>query len=467
MFQRGLFVFRQDLRITDNTGLIAAMEQCDEVIPVFVFDEPILARFQKPDARVGFLIETLRDLQAQLRSRGSNLWIFHGVSTQILPQIAETIKCNAIFRNKSYGIGSTARDQEIAHWCARNDISVQTYVDYLLVEPSQVETRKVFTPFYHLWQTVTKRLPAGEPIVLKPTWNILFETFWSSLLNINVDAVYERLEAKKQSFWSRAHCEQRMHIIPITHYDDQRNFPEIERGTSMLSPYLRFGLVSPRQVLARVIDGSTPGTIWDGDSVTMDKKVFKNSFVSELAWREFRWHIDWWFPETRSVAFQEKRRHIRWENREDRFLAWKEWCTGYPIVDAGMRQLRAMGRMHGRVRMIVASFLCKDLLIDWVWWERYFADLLMDYDAAVNMGNRQRSASVGADPKPLRIFNPILQSQKFDPDATYIKRWLPELSHVPAVQLHDPITFDLPRHTPIVNHYVTSKMAKELYKGVR
>lgn len=158
-----------------------------------------------------------------------------------------------------------------------------------------------------------------------------------------------------------------MSQIPIRDYNDRRNFPADTSGTSSLSPYLRFGLISPRQVLARVIDQSTPGTLWDSDGVTMDKKIFKNSFVSELAWREFWRHIDRWFPEARSVAFQEKRRAIQRRNNEERFAAWKEARTGYPIVDAGMRQLATMGRMHGRVRMIVASFLCKDLLIDRTW----------------------------------------------------------------------------------------------------
>ncbi len=176
-----------------------------------------------------------------------------------------------------------------------------------------------------------------------------------------------RLGAQTQSFRSREHCDAALNQIPVADYDDRRNFPSDTSGTSMLSPYLRFGLVSPRQVLAHVIDQATPGTMWDNNGVTMDKKIFKNSFVSELAWREFRRHIDRWFPETRSVVFQEKRRNIRWENNQEWFAAWKEARTGYPIVDAGMRQLREMGRMHGRVRMIVASFLCKDLLIDWAW----------------------------------------------------------------------------------------------------
>ncbi len=153
---------------------------------------------------------------------------------------------------------------------------------------------------------------------------------------------YERLGAARCDFRSREHCDIVLGNIPVADYDDRRNFPSDTSGTSMLSPYLRFGLVSPRQVLARVIDQSTPGTIWDSDGVTMDKKIFKNSFVSELAWREFRRHIDRWFPETRSVAFQEKRRNIRWENNQEWFAAWKEARTGYPIVDAGMRQLSTM-----------------------------------------------------------------------------------------------------------------------------
>ncbi len=467
MSSRGLFIFRQDLRLSDNTALLNACAQCKELIPVFIFDEPILVQFTRPDARVGFLIETVFALKKELQAMGSDLLIFHWVSTELIPLLTKELQIDAVFRNKSYGVGSRVRDGDLKNILSEQWVTVETFQDYLLVEPDQVETRKVFTPFYYLWQRVAKRLPDLSMLVFPVFPEVRFQWFEHNILSHNIDEIYTRLGAQTQSFRSREHCDALLYKIPVADYDDRRNFPSDTSGTSMLSPYLRFGLVSPRQVLARVIDQTTPGTIWDSDGVTMDKKIFKNSFVSELAWREFRRHIDGCFPEARIVAFQEKRRNIRWENNHEWFAAWKEARTGYPIVDAGMRQLSTMWRMHGRVRMIVASFLSKDLLIDWTRWEHHFAQLLIDYDAAVNMGNRQRSASVGADPKPLRIFNPILQSQKFDPNAIYIKHWLPELAHIPAVQLHDPLTYELPRHKPIVNHYETSKIARELYKGVR
>lgn len=467
MYERGLFIFRQDLRIRDNTALHEAVASCKTLLPVFIFDKPILDQFHQPDARVGFLLETVLWLQQQLRTRWSDLLIFHGVSTKLIPLLIQEYQIQAVFRNRSYGVWSQTRDLHLREVLHDRSISVHTYADYLLVEPHQVETRKVFTPFYHLRQWVAKTLPHETDLSFPRVVAYSWDAFRDVLLSDGSSETYRRIWATKPEVWSSLHAATLLGQLPIIWYDDTRNFPAQTTGTSMLSPYLRFGVVSPRQILNRIIDHMTSGTCRTPDTVMMDKKVFKNSFVSELAWREFWWHIAWYFPETKSVAFQEKRRHIQRQNREDWFVAWQEWRTGYPIVDAGMRQLKTIGRMHGRVRMIVASFLCKDLLIDWVRWEQHFANFLFDYDPAVNMGNRQWSASVGADPKPLRIFNPLLQSQKFDPDATYIKTRLPELAHVPAVQLHDPLTYTLPYVRPIVNHYETSKIAKEMYKGVK
>ncbi len=220
---------------------------------------------------------------------------------------------------------------------------------------------------------------------------------------------------------------------------------------------MRFGLVSIRELLTR--------------GIVVHKKIYgdhasehKNHYVSELAWREFWYHIMHYFPETAMTEFQEKRRHIQWSNNQALLEKWEKGETGYPIVDAAMHQLRTENRMHGRARMIVASFLTKDMLIDRRLGEKVFAKYLLDYDFAVNIGNRQWSASVGADPKPLRIFNPILQSKKFDPQADYILQYIPELHKKPLDAIHDPLKYPLDYIQPIVDHYVMSRKSREAYK---
>jgi len=188
-----------------------------------------------------------------------------------------------------------------------------------------------------------------------------------------------------------------------------------------------------------------------------------DTFISELAWREFWYHIMHYFPQTRELEFQEKRRNLKWINNEEWYEAWKEGKTGYPIVDAGMRQLKEEGWIHNRVRMIVASFLTKDLLVDWRLGDKHFFLCLMDYDENLDIGNWQWAASVGADPKQLRIFNPILQSERFDPDCKYIKKYIPELKNIPPEKIHNPLKCELPYYNPIVNHYEMSRLAKEIY----
>ncbi len=238
----------------------------------------------------------------------------------------------------------------------------------------------------------------------------------------------------------------RVKEFEFCNYKDTRNFPYID-GSSKMSPYIRFGIISIRQLYNYVVSLGCPD----------------NTYISELAWREFWYHIIHHFPECREIEFQKKRRGLKWENNEEHLEAWKEGRTGYPIVDAGMRQLKEEGWMHGRVRMIVASFLTKDLLIDWRYGDRHFYDYLVDYDENVDIGNWQWSASVGADPKPLRIFNPILQSQRFDPECVYIKKYIPELKCEEIAKIHDPIKHKLNYYEPIVDHYEATQYTKDVY----
>lgn len=436
MSKRAIFWFRRDLRVEDNTGLYHAVKENEEVLPIFIFDENILIKIIRENPRMGLLLDAILKLDKKLKSLGSFLLILKGRSEEIFPGILNKYKIEAVYLNKAYSFDGIRRDKNIEDICLRNRVAFKEFEDTLLVPPHRIEKRKVFTHFYKLWLGVEKR---------------------TDLLNINninspkidarpIEEIENELGFPKNRHWSIDFPEKRLEEFDFCRYRETRNFPYID-GSSRLSPYIRFGVVSIRSIY-KIVSFLTCDT---------------STFISELAWREFWYHIMHYFPETRDIEFQEKRRGIQWTNNEKWIEAWKEGRTGYPIVDAGMRQLREEGWIHNRIRMIVASFLTKDLLTDWRLGDRYFFDYLIDYDENVDIGNWQWAASVGADPKQLRIFNPILQSQRFDPDCIYIKKYIPELRNTPSEKIHDPIKHDLPYYKPIVNHYEMSKLAKSVY----
>lgn len=431
---RTLFWFRQDFRVEDNVGLRNAVQDSKQVMLVFIFDEEILARFSKGLQRIGFLIEAIQQLDEHLKTLGSRLLILHGKPQELIPELVKTYQLDAVYTNRSYGLGSQTRDRKLQQRSQDHGVSFQQFKDYLLVEPWEVEQRKVFTPFYKLRQ---KKVP--DQISL-----LSLEKF-ESIENVTYSDAWKHIPHEKNLHRDVKFATQRLEEFAFATYQDTRNIPSLD-GSSRLSPYLRFGLISPRQLY-------------------LVAKKTSETYVSELAWREFWQHIARYFPETQMIEFQEKKRNLKWNNDLSHFQAWKEGMTWYPMVDAGMRQLKAQNRMHNRVRMVVASFLCKDLMIDWRRGEQHFADYLLDYDRNVNIGNRQWSASVGADPKPLRIFSPMLQSERFDPEAHYIKQWIPELRDIPAKMIHEPLKYDLNYARPIVDHYEWSKRAKEMYRG--
>lgn len=443
MYKKILFWFRQDLRIEDNTWLWKAVQDGELVCPVFIFDITVLNQFPKPDKRLSFVYAAVQDLGRQLAEIGLNLEVYIGNPLQIIPELVEKHACDAIYANKSYGVWSLGRDSALNQRAREHSVYMQLRDDYLLIEPDQIPARKVFTPFFNLRKKIQKTSLLPWLPKVATSSSLTYESVYTELIQqgyLCTDNSY--LEIRPLD-WRKT----RMHDFLLENYDETRNFPAID-GSTKLSPYLRFWLVSIRTVYWHAAQSDTPGA---------------QIFISELAWRDFWQHIAYHFPEARYKEFQQKRRDMQWRNNESWMEAWKTWKTGYPIVDAGMRQLIKEWWMHNRVRMIVASFLTKDLLIDWRRWERYFAEYLLDYDANVNIGNRQRSASVGADPKPLRIFNPILQSQRFDPNAAYILRYCPELEGQQIKAIHDPLTYNLDYIPPIVNHYETSKEAKHMY----
>lgn len=440
--QTSLFIFRQDLRVHDNKWLLQAIRESENVIPIFIFDKNILASFPKPNKVIGFLVDAVKFLQKELEKRWSYLAIFYGDSIEIITDLVKKHTINAIYQNESYGYNSVTRDVHIQQLCKKQWIVYNAVHDYMIVPIDAVPARKVFTPFYKLRQKYIDINPTLTTIDKAPSTITSPSIHYSPRTDIE-----DKLGAEKNNQWHIHFAQNRLNRFNFATYNDTRNFPYID-GSSRLSAYSRFGLISIRELYNTA------------------KKQWWETYISELAWREFWQHIFYNFPESRTLEFQEKRRNITRDNNDSFFEARKNGMTWYPLVDAGMRQLKAENRIHNRVRMVVASFLTKDLLIDWRWWEKHFADYLIDYDTNVNIWNRQWSASVWADPKPLRIFSPMLQSERFDPYCIYIKKWIPELQHYSPKEIHNPLEYDLWYAKPIVNHYEWSKKAKERYMNI-
>lgn len=441
--KKSLFIFRQDLRIHDNSGLRKAIQESEEIIPLFVFDTDILKRFPSDSTVVWFLIDAVRNVEQNLKNVWSYLAVYYGKSIDIITSLIQKEWIDAVYRNESYWYNAVHRDVTLQQRCSKNNIVRHSVSDYLIVPIDQIPARKVFTPFYKLRQ---KHIIANPIHTHQAPKNI--PTAYAKVSHL--DDIINHLSYTKNIHRPINEVKKRITHFDFAQYDETRNFPAID-WSSKLSAYTRFGIISIRELYLHAK--------WLGAEV----------YTSELARREFRQHIFYNFPESRAIEFQEKRRHIQRDNNTSFFEARKNGMTWYPMIDAGMRQLKAENRMHNRVRMVVASFLTKDLLIDWRWWEKYFADYLIDYDTNVNIGNWQWAASVWADPKPLRIFSPILQSERFDSDCIYIKKWIPELRDFSPKEIHNPLENDLGYAKPIVDHYERSKKAKVLYmnsKGI-
>jgi len=440
IYGRSLFWFKRDLRAVDNTGLSNAVRDSREIIPIYVLEDGILSKLPQGSKRAAFLADALLALDRELRALGSYLMIVRGKAEEVIPALVKTHQIEAVYSNRAYGFSGVKRDLGVEHQCRLSGVAFKKFDDTFLVPPHELDQRKTFSSFFSLWQGKRKHPPLPGP-----------ERIESPALEIPpAEKELEPLGPGRLAGWPIDFPEKRLRDFDFAAYAETREHPWMD-GTSRLSPYLRFGAVSVRRVY-EAASGGSPAT---------------SAFVSELAWREFWYHIMHHFPETRGLEFQEKRRNIRWINTEVWYDAWREGRTGYPIVDAGMKQLEEEGWMHNSVRMIVASFLTKDLITDWRWGDRHFFDHLVDYDETVDIGNWQWSASCGADPKPFRIFNPLLQSQNVDPDCVYIKRYIPELTDVEPEKIHNPLTYKLPYQKPIVNHYEMRNLAHEVYSGSR
>lgn len=423
-----VFWFRRDLRLTDNTGLYHALRSGNPVLPIFIFDTNILdALADKKDKRLQFIHDALMAMQQQLIAHGSTLHVLHSTPREAFKKILADHTVTAVYTNHDYEPYAKQRDAEIAEMLRENGVAFQSFKDQVIFEKDEVlkdngEPYTVYTPYSRKWkQHLNDFYLSSYPI--KKYENNFLKTAPVALPSINALGFREAPHGVSAPLLDEG--------IART-YDKTRDIPAIH-GTTHMGIHLRFGTVSVRELAREVMP-------------------LNGTLLNELIWREFFMMIMWHFPYVVNGAFKKDYDNIKWRNNEQEFEAWCAGQTGYPIIDAGMRELNETGFMHNRVRMIVASFLTKDLLIDWRWGEAYFAEKLLDYDLAANNGNWQWAAGCGCDAAPyFRVFNPTLQTEKFDPKLEYVKRWVPE---------YDQLTY--PR--PIVAHDVARDRCLKVYK---
>ena len=428
MQQINIFWFRRDLRLHDNTGLYYALKSDKPVLPIFIFDTQILDQLEsKADARVNFIHDQIKQLKAQLEEHGSSIKIFNTNPLEAFKSLTETYDISEVYTNRDYEPQAIARDQEVEVLLKNNGIGFYTFKDQVIFEKEEITTAtgspyKVFTPYSRSWRekykagdysplpdlTNHKNWHKSKPLGLPSLGGLGFEESTINIPNSSIN--------KDQ----------------LKQYDEKRDYPAIN-GTSRLGIHLRFGTVGIREVVQKA-------------------KNINDTWLNELIWREFYMQVLANFPHVVNQAFKKEYDAIPWLNNEADFQKWCDGKTGYPIVDAGMRELNNTGYMHNRVRMVVASFLTKHLLIDWRWGEAYFAQKLLDFELASNNGGWQWAAGTGTDAQPyFRVFNPQSQTEKFDPELKYIKKWVKEYG-----------SKDYP--SPMVEHKFARQRAIDTYK---
>ena len=402
-----IFWFRRDLRLDDNTGLNAALRGGLPVLPVFIFDRNILDELEeKKDSRVDFIHQALEEMQATLSETGSTLDVRHGFPVDVFTQLTREYQVSEVFTNHDYEPYARERDKEVKDFLQSCGIGFQSYKDQVIFEKDEVvkddgDPYTVFTPYSKKWKSRVKDSTFNGYKTEK-----LIGNFFQQPKKEIPSLATMGFKSSGNSFPEKQFNEEL-----IRQYDKLRDIPSAE-GTTRLGVHLRFGTVSIRK-LASIA------------------RNLNEVFLNELIWRDFYKAILWHFPQVVSQSFKPEYDAIRWRNNEKEFQAWCEGKTGYPIVDAGMRQLNETGYMHNRLRMVTASFLTKHLLVDWRWGEAYFAKKLLDYDLAANNGGWQWAAGTGCDAAPyFRIFNPYLQAKRFDPDLLFIRKWVPELEEM-------------------------------------
>ncbi len=419
--------FRRDLRDYDHAALHAALEPHRAVHCAFVFDTEILdALGSNTDRRVTFIWESVRELKAALEARGGGLHVLHGRALDAIPRLARSLGVVAVYANRDYEPLAIARDAEVAERLREAGIDFRTRKDQVIFELDEVRTRSgdafsVFTPYKRAW--LAKLEPWHfAPLEIKRLASRLAPAPAGPMPALEA-LRFERAEPPLPAGMSGGARLWKAFRNRLADYAARRDFPALA-GTSRLSVHLRFGTVSIRELVRHARARHSAGA---------------ETWLSELIWREFYFAILAVRPDVVDHAFRRAYDDLQWENDEAGFRAWCEGRTGYPLVDSAMRELNATGAMHNRLRMVTASFLVKDLGVDWRRGERYFANKLLDYDLAANNGGWQWSASTGCDAQPwFRIFNPVTQSRRFDPEGAYIRRWIPELARAPDKLVHAP-----------------------------
>jgi len=393
-----IFWFRRDLRLEDNTALRQALSSDLPVLPIFIFDTNIIDELPHDDSRITFIHKTLSEINVNLLKRGSSLYVTKGDPVEKWQELIAAFDINAVYINKDYEPYAIRRDSEIEKLFKKNGINLFRYKDQVIFEENEIQKPNnkpytIFTPFKNRW---LKKLNEN-PAVISPVKVEKQGSFYQSgyAFPSHQDMAFGESSIRVRPF----------DLSAIPEYHKYRDLPAVDR-TSYLSPHLRFGTVSIRYVA----------------TLALKQNI---SFLNELIWREFFMQILFQFPSVVTVNFKPGYDNIDWRNDENEFRRWCNGETGYPIVDAGMRQLNKTGYMHNRVRMITAGFLCKHLLIDWRWGEAYFAQKLLDYELSSNNGNWQWAAGTGCDAAPyFRVFNPETQQKKFDPKEEYLKKWV-------------------------------------------
>jgi deoxyribodipyrimidine photo-lyase len=399
-----VFWFRRDLRLEDNVGLSKALEAGRPVLPLFVFDTEILSELElKQDARLEFIHQEVMLLHEQLKAKGSGMLVKVGKPIEVWAQLLREFQITAVFTNEDYEPYARQRDGEVKDLLASKNASFQAFKDQVIMAPGEVlkddgKPYTIYTPFANRWRKQFTEVALAEAQSAKLLSRCLQDSFPSppSLTDLGFAPAGIPFPPRWPS------------EATLQQYHQQRDLPAVDLGTSRMGLHLRFGTVSVRKLVAYALK-------------------LNQTYLGELIWREFFMQILHHFPQVVQQSFKPQYDRIQWLNNPDEFERWCQGRTGFPLVDAGMRELNATGHMHNRVRMVVASFLCKDLLIDWRWGEAYFASRLLDYELASNNGNWQWAAGTGCDAAPyFRIFNPDAQMKKFDPQGKYVMRWVPE-----------------------------------------
>jgi deoxyribodipyrimidine photo-lyase len=424
-----IFWFRRDLRLDDNCGLFNALSSDKKVLPIFIFDEDILNKLPKDDSRVSFLHQELENIQEQLLKINSSISVFHGKPVEIFKDLLEKYSIDTVFTNHDYEPYAIKRDLEIKDFLESKNSNFKTFKDQVIFERAEIVKKdgtayKVYTPYSKKWI---------EAFQLQ---RIQFFPSEEKLENLIKNETHQFLSLEEIGFIASSIkvASYKVDATLIDTYEETRNFPA-KSSTSRLGTHLRFGTVSIRKMVDKA------------------SKSNNNTFLKELIWREFFMQILWHFPHTTKESFKPQYDRILWRNNEEEFNAWCKGKTGYPLVDAGMRELNQTGFMHNRVRMLVGSFLCKHLLIDWRWGEAYFAEKLHDYEQSSNIGNWQWVAGTGVDASPyFRVFNPTTQILKFDKNLEYINKWVPDFQ-------------ELTYSKEIVDHKIARERCLKTYKA--